>query len=101
MKNYLSVFGVLFFFLLQLPLHAQIGIAPEIVNQNNYLTREWLRIQIENKEGGSILISPDAGKTWESLGAVLKPATQTNPQGYTASRWAQISKVSDRKSTHV
>jgi hypothetical protein len=75
-------------------LHAQIGIAPEIVNQNNYLTREWLRIQIENKEGGSILISPDAGKTWESLGAVLKPATQTNPQGYTASRWAQISKVS-------
>jgi|LSQX01.3.fsa_nt_gb hypothetical protein len=54
---------------------------------------ETRRIRIENRAGGSIQISPDAGQSWRTIGEVVRPALQVNPAGYTASRWAEDSAI--------
>lgn len=54
---------------------------------------ETLRIRVENRSGGFISASHDAGQTWRVIGKVTHPALQVNPAGYTASRWAQDSAV--------
>jgi len=59
--------------------------APEFV--------ELFRVRFENKPGGIITISSDAGATWESYGRVLMPAGYLNKEGYTASGWAPRGRV--------
>lgn len=54
---------------------------------------EALRLRIENRAGGNVAASRDAGMTWRTIGQVVRPALRVNPAGYTASRWAQDSAI--------
>ncbi len=55
--------------------------------------QEIYRIRIQNELGGNIWVSKDEGKSWEIIGHVLYPASEINPQGFTASKWGKISTV--------
>lgn len=52
------------------------------------------RIRFENISKGEIKIQFPGQAQWIKIGEVLRPAIKNNPQGYTAAKWAQISKVS-------
>lgn len=49
---------------------------------------ETHRIRIRNATGGAVEISPDAGRSWQTVGSVVRPATAL-AEGFAASRWAQ------------
>lgn len=69
------------------------GPSPEVAATNAALGQEIFRIRIDNRAGGAIEASRDAGANWLPLGHVTVPATAVNPAGYTASQWAQDSSV--------
>jgi hypothetical protein len=69
------------------------GLPQELRDQNSFFLKEVFRIEIENKKDGKINISKDTGISWKEIGSVLQPVTKTNPAGFTASGWAEISKV--------
>ncbi|OGB89669.1 hypothetical protein A2625_06025 [candidate division WOR-1 bacterium RIFCSPHIGHO2_01_FULL_53_15] len=48
---------------------------------------EQFRIKVWNEAGGTIEVSADKGKNWETVGHVVYPTARVNPEGYTASRW--------------
>ncbi len=52
-----------------------------------WAAREELRIRLENRPGGTIAVSRDAGKSWLQVGQVTSPANAVNRHGYNASRW--------------
>ncbi len=55
--------------------------------------RELYRIKIENVAHGNIYASADQGVSWIFIGQVTKPVTDTNPKGFSASRFGEIGKV--------
>lgn len=69
------------------------GPSPEVAAENAPPGAEFLRLRVENRAGGAIEASRNAGEDWLTLGGVVAPATAVNPAGYTASKWAQDSSV--------
>lgn len=69
------------------------GLPQELRDQNSFFLKEVFRIEIQNKVDGKIRISKDTGKNWKEIGSVIQPVTKTNAAGFTASGWAEISKV--------
>jgi hypothetical protein len=69
------------------------GLPQELRDQNSFFLKEVFRIEIENNLNGKIRISKDLGKNWKEIGRVIQPVTKTNAAGFTASGWAEISKV--------
>jgi hypothetical protein len=58
--------------------------------------QEWVeqyRIKISNQAGGSIEVSSDQGKSWDTLGQVTYPINKANESGFTASRWIASGEV--------
>ncbi len=49
---------------------------------------ETHRIRIRNTVGGAVEVSPDAGRSWQAVGSVTRPATAL-AEGFAASRWAR------------
>jgi len=56
-------------------------------------TSEELRIRIENRPRGAIMVSRDKGASWHRIGQVVQAATTVNRHGYNASRWVPDSTV--------
>ena len=52
-----------------------------------WAAQEELRIRVENRPGGAIAVSRDAGNTWLQVGQVTSPANAVNQHSYNASRW--------------
>jgi len=52
-----------------------------------WAARQELRIRLENRPGGVIAVSRDAGNSWLQVGQVTSPANAVNQHGYNASRW--------------
>ncbi|MGI6385317.1 MAG: hypothetical protein ACOX1G_08840 [bacterium] len=48
---------------------------------------EIYRIRAVNQKNGAIELSSDRGKKWARVGNVLKPATNNNPNSFSAGRW--------------
>lgn len=68
-------------------------IPPEILSANNLTLTEDCRIRIVNVNKGEISISTSNGQTWFKVGQVVHPTIETNPHGYTASKWSRIGGV--------
>ncbi len=49
--------------------------------------QEELRIRVENRQGGAVAVSRDAGRSWLKIGQVTSPANTVNRHSYNASRW--------------
>ena len=71
----------------------QPGPSPEVAAENAAPGPEVFRIRIHNQAGGAIEVSRDAGAQWLTVGHVTVPATDVNPAGYTASKWAHDSAI--------
>jgi hypothetical protein len=57
--------------------------------ENNPEMVELFRVRFENKRGGAVETTLDAGAAgWRKIGGVLLAAGAVNPTGYTASSWA-------------
>ncbi len=69
------------------------GPSKDILFEQNQPCHEAIRLRIVNAAGGQIAASNDGGKTWRTVGHVVQPALKVNPNGYTASRWAEDSAV--------
>ncbi len=69
------------------------GLPQELRDQNSFYLKEVFRISLENKVNGKISISKNSGKDWKEIGTVLQAVNKTNSAGFTASGWAEISKV--------
>ncbi len=69
------------------------GPSEEILFECNQPRHETIRLRIVNAAGGEISASNDGGKTWRVIGHVVEPALKVNPNGYTASKWAEDSSV--------
>lgn len=65
----------------------------ETMPENRSDREEIFRIRIVNAVDGPIAVSQDKGETWVKVGKVVQPATQTNPNGYRASGWAETGTV--------
>ncbi len=48
---------------------------------------EILRLRIVNDRGGAISASRDGGRSWQTLGRVLRYTSKVNRRGFTASKW--------------
>ena len=55
--------------------------------ENTVQLKEMYRISFENKYDGLIQTSVDKGKTWLTIGKIIKPTQGINANGYTASKW--------------
>jgi hypothetical protein len=55
--------------------------------------KEICRIKIWNEPGGTVEVSRDEGKSWETLGSVLYPTQRTNPEGFKATTYVANGKV--------
>lgn len=55
--------------------------------------KEICRIKIWNERNGTVEVSPDEGKSWETLGSVLYPTQKTNPEGFKAAGYVANGKV--------
>lgn len=55
--------------------------------------QEKYRIQLTNQEGGEIRVSDDGGNTWTKLGQVVVPVSKLSPEGFAASSYGQIGRV--------
>ncbi|MFQ6131280.1 MAG: hypothetical protein ACE5R4_04535 [Armatimonadota bacterium] len=62
--------------------------SPEIALEAQVAKVEMHRLRLENRAGGTVAVSTDAGDTWRSVGSVISPAIKVNQKGYTASKWA-------------
>ncbi len=69
------------------------GPSQDILFEQDQPRHEAIRLRLVNAAGGEITASNDGGRTWRTLGHVVRPALKVNPGGYTASRWAQDSAV--------
>ena len=54
---------------------------------STWAASEELRIRLENRAGGAIAVSRDAGNSWLQIGQVISAANAVNRHGYNASRW--------------
>lgn len=95
MVKLFSVFiaGLLFFGTFVFATEPYSGLPSELRDQNSFYLKEVFRIEIENKVSGKISISKNQGQSWKEIGQVYSPVTKTNAAGFTASGWAEISKV--------
>jgi len=59
----------------------------------SWAAQEELRIRLENRPGGTIAVSRDAGTSWLTIGQVISPANAVNQHSYNASRWVPDSTV--------
>jgi len=59
----------------------------------SWAAQEELRIRVENRPGGAITVSRDAGRNWLQIGQVTSPANAVNRHSYNASRWVPDSTV--------
>jgi hypothetical protein len=55
--------------------------------------REVYRIKIWNQTGGSVEVSADRGKNWQTLGKVIAPTVKINANSYAAARWVPDGQV--------
>ncbi len=69
------------------------GPSPEVMPYQNGDSTELYRLRIVNDQQGEISASTDAGKSWQTLGHVIRYTTKASTEGYTASKWAPFSAV--------
>lgn len=60
---------------------------------NNPKFEELYRIKVWNQAGGTIEVSADKGKSWETVGRVVYPTQKIDPASYAASRWVDDGQV--------
>lgn len=65
----------------------------QVSYENNPKFEEIFRIGIINQPGGSIEVSTNSGKNWETIGKVIYPTVKTNTESYKAARWVADGKV--------
>ena len=85
-----GIFPILLLLISYCSIYAHALISPEILPANNLTLTEDCRIRVVNAYRGEISVSTSNGKTWFKVGQVLQPSAETNPQGYTASKWSRI-----------
>lgn len=64
-----------------------------LFKENNPKFDEAYRIKIWNQTGGTIEVSSDQGKNWQSVGQVILPTEKTNADSYAAAAWVPDGKV--------
>jgi len=67
--------------------------ASPIDYENSPKFEEVSRIKLWNLPGGTIEVSSDKGKSWETIGSVVYPTVKTNANSYKAARWVSDGKV--------
>ncbi len=68
------------------------GASPEIAPEQAPTLRPLFTLRIENRADGAIeALTPDGER--HTLGRVLAPCANVNPEGYTASKWADANSV--------
>jgi len=73
--------------------NAEAEAALPIDYENNPKLEEVSRIKLWNLPEGTIEVSSDKGKSWQTIGKVVYPSVKTNAQSYKAARWVTDGKV--------
>lgn len=86
--------SLLLFFFLALPLHADGPVAPREVPPLLVpaAAQETHRIRVVNAVDGAVQVSLDKGQTWQLVGRVTAPATESLP-GYLATGYSQVGTI--------
>jgi len=89
-----SCLPLLLFFLLLVPLHADGPVAPREVPPVlvPVAAQETHRIRVVNAVDGAVQVSLDQGQTWQLVGRVTAPATESLP-GYLATGYSQVGTI--------
>lgn len=61
--------------------------------ENNPKFNEIYRIKVWNQAGGTIEVSSDQGKNWQTVGRVIYPTERINADSYAAAAWVPDGKV--------